>query len=104
MALSVSILRDADGCDCTNGGVTSAKRGAKSVILLGVDGPRSESDNPNEVCLTLVRRMIGGREYIHAVPAGISKHTMFGGNFIFTSDSRFTSISPYPIAVHDRVE
>lgn len=87
--------------DCTNGGV-SAQR---SQMLL-VDG---EDDVPAEVnglpVLVLVRRNIGGQPYLHAKPvsAGTS-HTMFGGNFIYTSDSRFRELCQYPIPIHDRIE
>ena len=68
-------------------------------------------------------RNIGGREYLSAYPIrlamagkredvagdGLVKRAsrpmsrgMFGGNFIYTSDSRFPN--DYPIALHDRVE
>ena len=43
-------------------------------------------------------------QMIHAVPLELrnaGKHTMFGGNFIYTSDSRFPQ--RFPIPVHDRV-
>ena len=109
MALRVGILRNAGGIDSTKGGVTSLKQGATSCILLGVPGPISDAltdddVSPNEIVLTLVRRTICGREYIHAVPRGTAHHTMFGGNFIHSSDSRFADICPYPIPVHDRFE
>jgi hypothetical protein len=54
--------------------------------------------------LKLVRRNLFGREHLHAEPidppTGVG--WMAGGNFIWTSDSRFPS--DYPIAVHDRQE
>jgi len=55
--------------------------------------------------LVLVERQLFGEEAWYAVPAGIyksNKHSMFGGNFIHTSDSRFPGRAPIP--VHDRVE
>ena len=55
--------------------------------------------------LVLVERQLFGKEAWYAVPAGIyksNKHSMFGGNFIHTSDSRFPGRSPIP--VHDRIE
>lgn len=90
--------------DATNGGVTSPKREARSYILMGVErGNIEEGDiREGDVVFELVRRKIYGEEYIHAVPRGEKRPTMFGGNFIFTSDSRFPNA--YPIAVHDRVE
>jgi hypothetical protein len=55
--------------------------------------------------LILVERTLFGEEANFAVPAGIYKsgrHSMFGGNFIHTSDSRFPAKAP--ISVHDRLE
>lgn len=45
------------------------------------------------------------RGRIRAVPFGEKRWTMMGGNFIWTSDSRFRQeVSEYPIPVHDRCE
>lgn len=91
--------------DCTNGGLTSKY---SQFVLLGMEGPfKSGTDAPP---LELVRRYVGGREHLHAQPVKGPDWPrnmcgpMFGGNFIFTSDSRFSDVSPYPIPVHDRFE
>lgn len=61
--------------------------------------------SPEQPPVRLRRRLIGGRVYVSADalnrPAGVG---MFGGNFIFTSDSRLRDVSDQPIPVHDRVE
>lgn len=87
----------------------------KEVLVIDdeVGGP-FDFDPERHIPIKLVRRQIGDREYIHARPFfceewpntrfGAGVHTMFGGTFIFTSDSRLRDVSPYPIPFHDRVE
>lgn len=106
-AIRVSILRDAQFGDCTNNGVTSVARGVKTAILIGVrDGYLTKEDaQPGEPVLQIYRRKIGREEYVVAIPIGVPSGLMFGGNFIYSCDSRFReSVCAYPIAVHDRVE
>jgi len=97
--LTVNVYR-AKGYGCTNG-VTSTH---DIVLLVGKDVPEvSEGDGVFLPILKLVKRNIFGREHIHAEPLEVPQgNRMFGGNFIYTSDSRFPS--QYPIPVHDRVE
>lgn len=108
MAIRVSIFRDAAGGDCTMDGVTSPERGAKTAFVLGVEGPNTDAEalSIGGVVLRLVKRIINGCEYVHAVPANLPRgtQTMFGGNFVYTSDSRLRSVCQYPIPVHDRIE
>jgi len=93
------VLRNSMG-DSTNNGLTSK---VNKVNLHY--GPDMDIDNiPNDE-LILVERTLFGKQSNYAVPASIFKsgvHSMFGGNFIHTSDSRFPSEAP--IKVHDRVE
>jgi len=52
-----------------------------------------------------VERSLFGKYSMIAVPYSIYKsgrHSMMGGNFLYTSDSRFPVDAP--IAIHDRVE
>ena len=49
----------------------------------------------------IVRRVLFGKEYIHAEPYK-KGHYSFGGAFIHSSDSRFSEINKYPIPLHDR--
>ena len=93
------VLRNSMG-DSTNNGLTSKE---DSIILH--HGPNIQVDMIPDDELILVERTLFGEEANFAVPAGIYKsgrHSMFGGNFIHTSDSRFPGRAPIP--VHDRVE
>ncbi len=93
------VLRNSMG-DSTNNGLTSKE---DSIILH--HGPDLQVDMIPDDELILVERTLFGEEANFAVPAGIyksGKHSMFGGNFIHTSDSRFPAKAP--ISVHDRVE
>jgi|TARA_B110000908_G_C10161612_1_gene406299 hypothetical protein len=86
--------------DCTNNGLTSRE---DSIILHF--GSNLQTDLIPDDELILVERTLFGKQANYAVPAGIFKsgrHSMAGGNFIYTSDSRFPSDAP--ISVHDRVE
>ena len=86
--------------DCTNNGLTSKE---DSIILHY--GSDIQADMIPDDELILVERTLFGKEANYAVPAEIYKsgrHSMAGGNFIYTSDYRFPSDAP--ISVHDRVE
>lgn len=105
----VTIYRDAGGSDCTLGGVTSVKRGATRAILMGVPrGNVRESDiREDDVVLEVCAREINGEQHYYAVPReiGSALRSMFGGNFVYTSDSRFADrVGSRPLPVHDRVE
>ena len=99
-----SVLRAADGADCTNNGLTSR---VEHGLIVGADYPTGTAcaDCP---AFLLRERTIGQATYLHVIPADIPEGEegftswMFGGNFLFCSDSRFPS--PYPIPVHDRRE
>ena len=99
--LSVSVLRFRNGAvDCTMGG-PSSRHDEFVLIDEDVKAPFEVCDERPEI--NLIRRVIGGKPYVHAVPASLKgKQVMFGGNYITTSDSRFPN--QYPIPVHDRVE
>lgn len=108
-----SILRDADGIDCTKGGETAyskrftlfTHRMSRNAALLAIE---EMNLNPSE-CLQVENRKPCGDDYFNAIPltpGRRDKWHSFGGNFIYSSDSRYrevTSLS-YPIGVHDRVE
>lgn len=111
MAMSVGIWRDAEAIDCTNGGITSRRRGHVRVFVVGIEGMQSDEkilkQHP-DLALRLVVRREDGHRRVHAEPVSIpeGKHAEFGGNFIFTDDTRFSraGVGPYPIPVHDRIE
>ena len=103
--LIVNVLRDAKGGDCTNSGASS-----KFTEFVIVDPEIAEIFEPTATmpALKLVRRSFGNKLYIHAepltsVPANCVGF-MFGGNFVYSCDSRFRSVCEYPIPVHDRIE
>ena len=98
--LLVSIYRNGLG-DATNGGITSD---VKSAVLIGKDIPEifEPSNNTPGLELELFNPFRDlSRAFIIAKPLG-QRAGMFGGNFIYTSDSRFPF--DYPIKVYDRYE
>lgn len=105
--LTVFVYRDNFG-DCTNGGISS-RYDCLILIGEGVDGPMTvDLDDPVDNVVKLVkRRIFGNEEYLHVEPldgchAGGGKWYSAGGNFVYTSDSRFPSRQP--LSVHDRRE
>ena len=96
------VLRNALG-DSTANGLTSRE---DSIILHhGHDVDLADLTLIPDDELVLVERELFGKPAWYAKSAGLLKsntHSMFGGNFIHTSDSRFPSRAP--IQVHDRVE
>ena len=104
MGLIVEVYKFPLG-DATNNGV-SGRVGA--LTLTNVDGPFEPTERAPAA--KLVKRSTGN---LTIVPDGLEgKWTMFGGNFGYTSDSRFNEavreLSGYahgfPVAIHDRVE
>ncbi len=107
--LFCSVYRDAKGTDCTNSGITSK---VDRVILLGpgVEGPFDiTAELPFETGYAPALYLHAWLESGEIVRRFASPHPdpheggyMFGGNFIYTSDSRFPG--GCPIHVHDRQE
>lgn len=106
MGLNVYVFRDDLG-DCTNGGVSSK---AAKLCVTNVEGP----SEPTEDAPAVVLRK-GPLNTVHLVPEveGDDRPWFtFGGNFGYTSDSRFQravealagGVSHVAIAIHDRVE
>jgi len=90
--------------DNTNGGV-SARYHSLILVPEGAEAP----ENPTEPVLKVVRRNFGGTDYLHAEPVNAPGKNMigwmFGGNFVYSSDSRYREwVCEYPIAIHDRCE
>ena len=86
------------GDDCTNGGVSGK---ATDAILAGYGIPEIFNPKEGRPLLLLAERC--GR--LIAVPAFQPQGKcgpMFGGRFVYTSDSRFPS--EQPIHIHDRFE
>lgn len=108
--LMVSVYRSGGNSmfsgDCTNGGISSKH---DNLVLVG-DGV-AEIFEPRDgmPAIRLIKRKVMGMEFWIAAPldamtegraAGMPY--MFGGNFLYCSDSRFPSDSP--IKIFDRKE
>lgn len=121
--LLVSIYRSAGG-DCTNGGVSS-KADDAVLIKNGVElGPFSAESSPPALYLAKwcdrwiacpenlevkhpPRPRPGTRDVLRLGDRTIEYlgGWMFGGNFAYTSDSRFSvAVGAYPIPIYDRRE
>lgn len=90
--------------DCTANGLSAQK---DSLIMVDADGgdfncPHTTEDD----YLVLVEFQFRGCVSLRAVPKSIldsgRNNYMFGGNFVYSSDSRFPSDAP--IKVFDRIE
>tara|TARA_Y100000389_G_scaffold4207_1_gene4001 strand:+ start:4274 stop:4591 length:318 start_codon:yes stop_codon:yes gene_type:complete len=98
--LLVSIYKSPLG-DSTNNGLSSK---SDSLLLVGIgieNGPFETSDGEDYLVCEYRERY---DDFI-ATPKSLKdsgKWTMFGGNFAYTSDSRFPG--KHPIKIHDRVE
>lgn len=79
-------------------------------MILVTDGKSGDSFSvmSNEPHLMLVERTIFGKKYLHVTPVNVkapNSGRMFGGNFVWSSDSRFReNVSDLPLPLHDRVE
>lgn len=100
--LTAEVYRSELG-DCTNGGISSNAR--ELYILATTKGPFEPDDIRK--CVYIEQREIMGEKYVNCKPAYFRRRWyMAGGNFLYTSDSRFKEITKlsYPIAIHDRYE
>ena len=116
--LGVDVLRNARAnMDCTNGGDSSQVDEFTIVgIIKGVKGnnlgtpgieynaiPAPQGVSEKAPAIVIIERDFYGEMRPCAVPLEkLGAWTMFGGNFITCSDSRFPG--RYPIPVHDRIE
>tara|TARA_R100000697_G_scaffold820_1_gene1778 strand:- start:88 stop:408 length:321 start_codon:yes stop_codon:yes gene_type:complete len=100
--LLISVYKSPLG-DSTNKGLSSK---FDSLLLVG-DGIENGVFSPDEFSSEdyLVCEYRERYDDFIAIPKSLKdsgKWTMFGGNFAYTSDSRFPA--KYPIKIHDRVE
>lgn len=102
--MTVSVYRPARNGDSTNGGLSSK---VGRLLLVGNGIPELVSECEEYPAIEIVARKIPGREkpYFTAYPYGESQAgLMFGGNFVYCSDSRFRTLYEYPVPIHDRIE
>lgn len=98
--LTAYVYRDSLG-DCTNGGISATRR--ELYILSDTKGAFEPEDIRQ--CVYIEWKEVCGEQYIDCKPAYFQKRWyMMGGNFLYTSDSRFREITKYPIPIHDRYE
>jgi hypothetical protein len=108
MGLLVSVYRNAELTgDCTMNGVSKRYT---SLCIINADGPFDPSDDAPAAKIVMNP---GGTAVIKAVEdINSEKWTMFGGNFAYTSDSRFAEAVANivgkriyaAIPIHDRIE
>lgn len=108
--LTVNVLRAARAGDGTNKGLSS-KEDILTLVGVNADGtafaPVFETKEDKDY-LVITRRFLFGKWEVTAHPKSVldsGKWAMFGGNFCFSSDSRFAELNGgAPIKIFDRVE
>jgi hypothetical protein len=105
-ALPINVYRQ-KGCDCTNRGISSRY----DELLLVCDDGFIDIDESKPLPKNLVKIKNTGwadRPHLALVPCFEPDKGnvgwMMGGNFAYSSDSRFNAISQYPLGIHDRQE
>lgn len=92
--LMVTVLRRADGCDCTNNGVTSRHA---TMYVPCEDGNFTQNDVNPEQILHFESGYFKGH--------GSTRRAIMGGNYVVSSDSRFIrTYGRQPLPVYDRIE
>lgn len=93
--------------DCSANGVSFTH--AKKLAVKCKDGWLTRQDIEKHGYKVLVTRKSSLPAHFNApdvfVPEGETYHTMSGGNFAYSTDSRFTETYGYsPLKIHDRIE
>lgn len=109
--IDVRVFRDADGYDCSNGGITSNHR---SLTLYSGDRDecyqQAKEENRLHEALWLNKRILWNEPHYYAEPMEKveGKWYMFGGNFVYSCDTRFANMCEdrqhRHLPVHDRYE
>jgi hypothetical protein len=101
--LIVNIYKD--GSDCSNGGLSSK---TNRCIIVNENMPKIFQVSKECPAVKIVKRDLFNGTYLTAYPINedgtIDRNCMFGGTFVYSSDSRFREISAYPVPLHDRKE
>jgi len=98
--LLVNIYRSGD-IDCSNNSISNNPHAI--CVVPCPNGNISDEDIQKAKYTVLELNESGGREFFTV--RGVSKRTMNGGCFVYTTDSRFSKqYGSNPIRLHDRVE
>ena len=93
-----NIYKDHHG-DCSNNGISSRH---DCVMVISKENEDTREWTGENVCVVREKNVFGTR-HVYLVPYKLRKqHTMFGGCFVYSSDSRFPENRPLPL--HDRME
>lgn len=84
----IAYIYKSEGRSFSNGGISFR---CNEVTVLGCPNGEIFDVTDEAPAVKFVRRMIGGKEYVHLEPvdAPPGKLPMFGGCYVSTSDSRF---------------
>ncbi len=88
------------GIDCSNNGISEMFDNL-TLIGDGIEGPFEPNEERPAVTVAYIRN----HPFLTACDSEgkpLPGHKMFGGNFAYTSDSRFPS--DFPLGIHDRIE
>jgi hypothetical protein len=100
--LIVSVYRNSHFSDSSNGGWSSVQ--CEALLVLPEGGPFKASEHGELPIIVLVDK----KPYFYVTEDEVEVYEtggspgMFGGNFVYHSDSRFPS--RFPIPIHDRFE
>lgn len=106
--LICSVYESKQHGNCSNSGLSSKVKGVTlcpdpvNFCDFGIPRVFEASEDAPAVVLRCIK--FSDREHVYAVPVDLADRgcVMFGGTFIYTSDSRFPLRHPIPL--HDRVE
>lgn len=102
-AIGANVFKTERYSDCSNSGISSRY---DEILIECEDGyiTLDTDDLPENFC-EIKTREVFGKQYTRLVPhylVNSGKWSMMGGNFAYSSDSRFPF--DYPLPIHDRVE
>ncbi len=99
--ISAEIFRWSLG-DCSNGGMSSRHKEVLIIVDRGMPLEFDENNPPEN--LVVMEEGFMGHKYLRPFKSADPNKTgyMFGGNFAYSSDSRFPF--DYPLGIHDREE
>jgi hypothetical protein len=103
-ALPLYVYKNNSFKGCSNGGIS--EKYDRLLLICDEGFIDIDENNPPENLVKIVTRRLSSGEYKHIEPYQKATRIgyMSGGCYASTSDSRFSSISKYPLSIHDRQE